>query len=146
MPKLIRTLLLLLLVNMYLDLFPQISIHKKNKYDSNCKKHGYWVEYSISDPCKKTFKGWYNRGNETKKCTYYNNGIKWSKFRYLNDSLMRIRHYNLDGNLEYKGSALWLTTKNELRFWGDGEFVFYDSHGRKIKKVIYIRGLEQDLE
>lgn len=146
MPKLIRTILLLFLVSVSLDLFSQICLHKKNQYDSECKKHGYWVEYSKLDPAKRTFKGWYNHGNETKRCTYYNNGAKWSKFRYVNDSVMRIRRYNLAGKLEYKGSALWLTANNEMRFCWDGEFVFYDSQRRKIKKVTYIRGVEQDLE
>ena len=50
MQKLIRTFLLLLLVNLYSDLFPQICLHKKNQFDSNCKKHGYWVEYLKSNP------------------------------------------------------------------------------------------------
>jgi len=146
MPTIIRLFILLLLVNATIDLFPQISLHKKNQFDPDCKKHGYWVEYLKSDRTKKSFKGWYNHGNETKRCTYYNNGTRWSTFRYVNDSVMRIKRYNLDGKLEYKGSALWLTTNNELRFCWDGEFVFYDSRRRKIKKVTYIRGVEQDLE
>ena len=146
MPELIRILLLLLLVNVYSDVFPQICLHKKNQYDTDCKKHGYWVEYSKLDPGKKTFKGWYDHGNETKRCTYYNDGIKCSKFRYVNDSLMRIKRYDPDGNLEYKGSALLLTKNNELRFCWDGEFVFYDSRRHIMRKAEYIRGEEQDLE
>lgn len=146
MSRHIRIFILLILVITSLELFPQIRLHKKNQFDSDCKKHGYWVEYSKSDPDKKTFKGWYDHGNETKRCTYYNNGAKWSTFRYVNDSVMRIKRFNLEGNLEYKGSALWLTSDNEMRFCWDGEFVFYDSHRRKIKKVNYIRGVEQDLE
>ena len=146
MPNHIRILILILLVIASQELSPQIYRQKKNQFDSDCKKHGYWVEYSKSDPTKKTFKGWYNHGNETKKCTYYNNGIKWSTFRYVNDSVMRIKRYNLDGKIEYKGSALWLTNDNEMRFCWDGEFVFYDSHRRKINKVTYLRGVEQDLE
>lgn len=147
MPKLIRTfLLLLLLINVCSDLFPQISLHKKNRYDSNGKKHGYWVEVSKLNPGQNIFKGWYDHGNETRRCTYYNDGVKCLKFRYVNDSLMRIKHYAPDGNLEYKGSALWLTKNKELRFCWNGKFVFYDSQRRKIKKVSYIRGVEQDLE
>ena len=146
MPKLLRIFLLILFANAYFALFSQILIHKKNQYDSNHKKHGYWIEFSKLDPDKMTFKGWYNHGSETKRCTYYNDGVKCMKFRYLNDSLMRIKRYNLDGNLEYKGSALWLTTNNEMRFCWDGEFIFYDSHRHKVKKVNYIRGVEQDLD
>jgi len=74
--------------------------------DTDCKKHGYWVEVSKLNPDKKTFKGWYDHGKESKRCVYYNDGAKCSKFRYVNDSLMRIKRYDPDGNLEYKGSAL----------------------------------------
>lgn len=146
MPKHIRILMLILLVIASQELSPQICLQKKNQFDSDCKKHGYWVEYSKSDPAKRTFKGWYDHGHETKRCTYYYNGAIWSKFRYTNDSLLQIKRYNLEGKLEYKGSALLLTKNDELRFCWDGKFVFYDSHRRKIKKVMYIRGVEQDME
>jgi antitoxin component YwqK of YwqJK toxin-antitoxin module len=146
MPALIRISLLVLLAIVSMDVCPQCSLHKKNRYDSNGKKHGYWVETSKLNPEKQTFKGWYDHGKETKKCIYYNDGVKCSKFRYVNDSLMRIRRYDSLGNLEYKGSALLLKKKDELRFCWDGEFVFYDSHRNIIRKVVYKRGEEQDLE
>jgi antitoxin component YwqK of YwqJK toxin-antitoxin module len=146
MPALIRISLLLVFMNVSVNNYSQISILKKNQFDSNGKKHGYWVERSKLNPEKKTFKGWYDHGKETKRCIYYNNGDKCSKFRYVNDSVMRIRRYDSTGNLEYKGSALLLKKKDELRFCWDGEFVFYDSHRNIIRKVEYIRGEEQDLE
>jgi antitoxin component YwqK of YwqJK toxin-antitoxin module len=141
-----RLFLLILFVSAAMDLYPQIHLHKKNQFDLEGKKHGYWVETSKLNPEKKTFKGWYNHGKETKRCTYYNNGVKCSKFRYINDSLMRIRRYDSLGNLEYKGSALLLKKNDELRFCWDGEFVFYDSHHHIIWKAEYIRGEEQYLE
>lgn len=141
-----RLFLLFLFVSVSMDLYPQFSFHKKNQFDSDGKKHGYWVETSKLNPDKRTFKGWYNHGNETKRCTYYNNGVKCLKFRYINDSLMRIKRYDPDGDLEYKGYALLLTKNDALRFCWDGEFVFYDSHRHQINKITYIRGVEQDLE
>lgn len=146
MPAIIRTSLLVLLMTATVDIYPQFSLHKKNQFDSDRKKHGYWVETSRLNPEKKTFKGWYKHGKETKRCTYYNDGVKCSKFRYINDSLMRIRRYDSLGNLEYKGSALLLKKNDEIRFCWDGEFVFYDSHRHITRKVEYIRGEEQDLE
>lgn len=137
---------MLFFVSESIDIHSQIIFRKKNQYDDEKKKHGYWVEVSKSDPGKKIFKGWYDHGNETKRCIYYNDGVKWSKFRYVNDSLMRIKRYNMNGDLEYKGSALMLRNNDEIRFCWDGEFVFYDSHRLKIKKVTYVRGVEQDLE
>lgn len=141
-----RLFLLLLSVSVSVDIYPQCSFRKRNQFDTTGKKHGYWVEVSKLNPEKRTFKGWYNHGKETKRCTYYNDGVKCSKFRYINDSLMRIKRFDLDGNLEYQGSALLLTKNNELRFCWDGEFVFYDSHRNIIRKVEYKRGEEQDLE
>jgi len=141
-----RLFLLFFFVSISVDLYPQICLRKKNQFDNDKKKHGYWIEVSKLNPDKKTFKGWYNHGKETKRCTYYNYGVKCSKFKYVNDSLMRIKRYDPDGNLEYKGSALLLTKNNELRFCWDGEFVFYDSHRHEINKVTYIRGIEQNLE
>ncbi len=146
MPALIRISLLVLLAIVSSDVYPQFTFHKKNQFDTNGKKHGYWVETSRLNPKKRTFKGWYNHGKETKRCIYYNDGVKCSKFRYVNDSLMRIKRYDKDGNLEYKGSALLLREKDELRFCWDGEFVFYDSHHHIIRKAEYTRGEEQDLE
>jgi antitoxin component YwqK of YwqJK toxin-antitoxin module len=146
MPALFRISLMVLIVTVSLDVFPQFSLHKKNQLDSNGKKHGYWVEVSRLNPEKRTFKGWYNHGNETKRCMYYNDGVKCSKFKYVNDSLMRIKRYDPDGNLEYKGSALLLKKNDELRFCWHGEFVFYDSQRHITWKVEYVRGEEQDFE
>ncbi len=138
--------LLFLFTSVVSVLNSQVSFHKKNQFDSNGKKHGYWVEVSKSEPDKKAFKGWYNHGNETRKCIYYNNGVKLLKLRYVNDSLMRIKRYYPDGKPEYKGSALWLTKNNEMRYCWDGEFVFFAQHRRITRKATYIRGEEQDLE
>ena len=146
MPAFFRISLLALLMMISVDTYPQIIFHKKNQFDTEGKKDGYWIETSKLNPEKKTFKGWYDHGNETKRCTYYNDGVKCAKFRYVNDSLMRIKRYDPNGNLEYKGSALLLTKNNELRFCWDGEFVFYDSHRHIIRKAEYVRGEEQDLE
>ena len=138
--------LLLVFLGFTLDLFPQPCLHKKNQIDANGKKHGYWIEVSKLNPDKRIFKGWYNHGKETKRCTYYNFGDKLMKIRYLNDSVMRIRRYDSLGNLEYKGSALWLTNNSDMHYCWDGAFTFYDVHRHMIKKVTYIRGVEQDLE
>lgn len=146
MPYFARFSLMLLIVTSTMQLFPQQCLHKKNRFDAEGKKHGYWVEFSKLHPEKKTFKGWYNHGKETKRCFYYNDGDKLMKIRYLNDSVMRIRRYNTLGNLEYKGMALWLTNTTEMHYCWDGEFTFYDTNQHKTRKVTYIRGVEQDLE
>lgn len=129
-----------------LEIYPQIRIHKNNQFDAECRKHGRWVTFSENDPLKKTYKGWYDHGSETKRCTYYNNGIRWAKFRYVNDTLIRLKRYDSNGNLEYKGRALWMKNQKEMRFCWDGEFTFYDSHRRRIKKVMYVMGEEQGSE
>ena len=142
---LIRFTFLLILTSITLDLYPQMCFQKKNKFDAEGKKDGYWVLQSKLNPKIKTFKGWYKNGNETKKCIYYNNsGIKMMKTKYLNDSLMRIKRFDQNGKIEYKGSALLLTKNDELRFCWDGEFTFYDSGRRVTKRVNYKRGEEQD--
>jgi antitoxin component YwqK of YwqJK toxin-antitoxin module len=142
---LMRFFLVLMLTSTTLYLFPQMCFHKKNQFDVDGKKDGYWVSHSKLNPEIQTFRGWYKHGNEAKKCTYYNNsGTKMMRIKYLNDSLMRIRRYNQNGKIEYKGYALWLTKNDELRFCWDGEFTFYDSGRRVTKKVMYIRGEEQD--
>ncbi len=146
MPGFRRLFVLLLIVCVSPELYSQVCLRKKNQFDSDGKKHGFWIEVSRSVPAKRTFNGWYKHGSETKRCIYYNNGVKVSKFRYANDSLMHIRRFYPDGSLEYKGSALWLTKNDEMRFCWDGEFVFYDEHGHITRKASYIRGEEQDLE
>jgi hypothetical protein len=146
MVRLSHIFLLLMFMGISVDLYPQPCFHKKNQFDAERKKNGYWVETSRLDPKKRTFKGWYNHGHETKRCTYYNDGVKCTKFRYINDSLMRIKRYDSLGNLEYKGYALLLKKNDELRFCWDGEFVFYDSHHHITRKAEYTRGEEQDLE
>lgn len=137
---------MLVFLGFSMNLFPQSFLHKKNQFYADGKKHGYWIEVSKLNPDKRIFKGWYNHGKETKRCVYYNFGDKLMKIRYLNDSVMRIRRYDSLGNLEYKGSALWLTNTNEMHYCWDGAFTFYDSHRHLIKKVTYIRGVEQDME
>jgi hypothetical protein len=142
----LRLFLVVLFLGISADIKSQIHLWRKNQCDNEGKKHGYWVVASRSDPGKIAFRGWYDHGKETRHCTYYNEGVRWSKFRYVNDSLIRIRRYDGHGHLEYKGTALWLTNSEEMRFCWDGEFVFYDSHRHKVRKAMYIRGEEQDLE
>ncbi len=146
MVRLTPIFLLFIFTGLHLYHFPQICFHKKNQFDAEKKKHGYWVTTSKSNPQCLTFKGWYNHGKETRRCAYYNDGIRWSKIHYLNDSVMHIKRFNQQGKIEYKGRALWLENDTELRFCWDGEFVFYGPHRHRIKKVIYIKGVEQDLE
>jgi hypothetical protein len=57
---------------------------------------------------------------------------------------MRIKRFDQSGKIEYKGSALWLTKNDELRFCWDGEFTFYNPGRRVTNRVIYKRGEEQD--
>jgi hypothetical protein len=146
MPGMIRILFLILFTGISINLFPQACLTGKNQYDSGGKKHGYWIEVSKLHPEKIIFKGWYKHGKETKRCTYYNFGLKLMKIKYLNDSLMRVRRYDFLGNLEYKGSAFWITNANEMHYCWDGAFTFYDSQRHKIRKASYKRGVEQNPE
>lgn len=141
----VRLIVILLFLASSVDLYPQVNLHKKNQFDSDCKKQGFWIEVSKSDPGKRIFKGWYKHGNETRKCIYYAEGRPVLKLKYLNDSVMRIRRYDTDGHLQYKGSALWLKNGEELRYCWNGKFSFYNTERRKIAQVMYIKGVEQDL-
>ena len=139
----INTLLVLCIVS--LSVSAQCRFTKINQIDDTGLKHGYWVIRSKVNPDQKIFSGWYKHGNETKRCTYYDSGNPALKLRYLNDSVMRIRKYDTNGNLQYKGRALWLKNEKEMRYCWDGEFRFYDAHGRLIARVSYNKGEEQDI-
>jgi len=66
------------------------------------------------------------------------------KLRYVNDSLIKIVRYNSCGKPEYKGTALWLVNKDEMRYCWNGEFTFYGENRKMIRKAMYIKGEEID--
>jgi len=143
---LIQAIVVLTITSICNHAFSQSRFCKQNQFDSKGQKHGYWVSRSALHPDQKIFSGWYNHGNETRRCVYYDSGNPVLKLSYKNDSVMRIRKFNLQGRLQYKGTALWLKNESEMRFCWDGEFSFYDSSRHKIAQVTYIKGVEQDTE
>lgn len=144
MHSLIRIICVLTITSLCNEAFAQGRFCKQNQLDNEGLKHGYWVTRSTLHPDQKIFSGWYKHGNETKRCVYYDSGDPVLKLRYKNDSVMRIRKYDNQGRLQYKGTALWLNNQNEMRFCWDGEFSFYDTRRHRIARVTYIRGVEQD--
>lgn len=119
---------------------------KRNRFDSEGRKHGYWVSANRIKPENKIFSGWYNHGSETQRCIYYEKGRKALVLHYINDSLMRVKRYDSTGNLQYKGKALLLTnaSKEEVRYCWHGTFRFYIPHHKLIKRTVYVMGEEQE--
>lgn len=135
---------MLLLIVLSVSAKAQLHLRKINRYDDEGKRHGYWVMNSNTDSSRRIFKGRYNHGSQTGRCVfYYEDGTRYMVLHYKNDSLARMKRYDLRGKLELKGWALWLKNEKELRFCWDGDFVFYDSRRRVTGKAKYIRGIEQ---
>lgn len=146
--KKIRAPLLVLLLSAYsLSVSAQWKLRSKNKYDNEGNRHGYWEMYGKTDSTHRIFKGRFTHGNQSGRCVfYYEDGTRYMILRYKNDSLARMKRYDMQGNLELKGWALWLSNEKELRFCWDGDFVFYDSRRKIIGRATYIRGEEQYTE
>lgn len=140
MPRIILLLFIFLSATYYTS--AQLTLRPKNRFDSENRKHGFWITYSRSNPKQKTFKGYFKHGFETGKCKYYADGKKCMKLRYVNDSIIRIVRYSSNGRPEYKGTALWLVNDEEMWYCWDGEFTFYGENRKVIRKATYIKGEE----
>lgn len=134
----------LLFITFSIPASAQWSLRSKNKFDKQGNRHGYWEMYAKTDTTHRIFKGRFNHGNQCGRCIfYYPDETRYMLLHYKNDSLARMKRYDIKGKLELKGWALWLSNEKELRFCWDGDFVFYDSRHRIIGRATYIKGAEQ---
>lgn len=123
--------------------FGQLFHRGINKTDSKGQRQGKWITWQDSTRRLPSCKSWYKDGREYRVTRYYHsNGKTRLKFRFLGDSVMRVKYFDTDGRLTDKGRALRLMTDTEIRYCWDGIWKTYDSHHRVIKSVMYHKGEE----
>jgi antitoxin component YwqK of YwqJK toxin-antitoxin module len=121
----------------------QIFKTKINQVDAGGHRQGRWIQWQDSVRRVPFCTSWYKDGIECRATRYYNsNGTVRLKFRYLDDSLIRVKYFDEKGRLTSKGTALLLYTDTEIRYCWDGVWKEYDKWRRVKNSSVYRKGEE----
>ena len=103
------------------------------------KKEGFWREDSSYDSIKLIAKGYYKNGEKTGKWCYFENGkvIKKEKYR---QNICYIKDFHKNGKLAAKGQTKIEETKEEIHWFYDGLWQFYDENSKLKEKRFYEKG------
>lgn len=118
---------------------------KPNRKDKYGKKHGLWITYWDDEKTIPMNKAWFDHGRElwlTK--TYHSNGELAVKFREKKDGLL-VKYYEENGKISHKGPAIFEISEEDIHYYWHGEWKYYDSRHRVIKRVLYKNGEEDSL-
>jgi antitoxin component YwqK of YwqJK toxin-antitoxin module len=123
--------------------FSQVFHRKTNQWDNKFKRQGLWITWQNEEKHIPSSKSWYKHGVEYRVTRYYHeNGKTRLKFRFIGDSIVKVKYFDSKGHLTDKGRALRLTSDTEYRFCWDGEWKHFDEHHKLVKTSIYRKGEE----
>ncbi len=118
----------------------QIFKRKFNKSDENGKRQGLWISYWDDDEKILMTKYHYKNGWETYTCKeFYDNGKTRLKFRYYKNRI-RVKYFDKDRQLTQKGWSKWDITEEDLHYYWDGKWKFYDEDKKLVKVEIWEMG------
>lgn len=113
---------------------------KVNRIDENKKRTGLWITYWDEGEKILMTKYYYKDGFETRVCKdYYNNGKIRLKFRYYKNRI-RVKYFDENRQLTQKGWSKWDITEEDLHYYWDGKWKFYDENGKLMNVEIWAKG------
>jgi antitoxin component YwqK of YwqJK toxin-antitoxin module len=115
-----------------------------NRLDKNGNRHGFWIHY-WDDESNIQRKGRYAHGKEIKTWKYYSLEGKLIKTEQYNRSqqIITIKTYHPNGKKESQGQACLVNEEGSLHFYWQGEWKFYDDHGRLERTEWYEKGSQK---
>jgi len=122
----------------------QIFKRKVNKIDEDGKRKGLWLSYWDENENILMSKYHYKNGLETYVCKeFYSNGKTRLKFRYYKNRI-RVKYYNQTKQLAQKGWSKWDVTEDDLHYYWDGKWKFYDENRKLVKVEIWEMGEKKE--
>lgn len=123
--------------------FPQVFHRKINQWDDKFKMHGLWITWQDEEKKIPYHKIRYNHGVEYKVTRYYHsNGKVRLRYRFIGDSIVKVKYFDSTGHLTDKGRALRLITNEEYRFCWDGKWKQFGEHHKLLKTSYFRKGEE----
>lgn len=118
----------------------------KNQLDENGKRVGLWVTYWDDEEKIPMSVAKFKDGYETGKSKeYLQNGNLRLKFRYQKNRI-RAKYYNSNGKLEKKGWAVIEYNIDDIHYFWQGKWKYYNEK-RKVQSIsFYENGREISLE
>jgi antitoxin component YwqK of YwqJK toxin-antitoxin module len=135
---------LLIIVFIPLVGFSQVFHRKINQWDDKFNRQGLWITWQDEGKHIPSCKSRYRHGVEYGVTRYYHdNGRTRLKLRFIGDSLIRVKYFDVHGRLTDKGRALRIITPTENRYCWDGEWKHYGEHHKLVKTSYYQKGEER---
>lgn len=118
---------------------------KINKLDDAGNRHGYWVEYWDDTEDNISGMGRFKHGKAVGKWKYLHlNQKRRMKFKYYGNRI-KVKYYDERGKLEHKGYARLVISEEEIRYFWEGIWKYYNSKHKLIKKALFIDGEEAEI-
>ena len=143
MPKMVSRIFFLIMF-----FFPLVGLsqgfHRKiNQWDEKFNRQGLWITWQDEKNHIPSCKSHFSHGTEYRVTRYYHaNGRTRLKLRFIGDSLIHVKYFDIHGRLTDKGRALRIITTTENRYCWDGVWKHFDEHHRMVKTSFYRKGEE----
>lgn len=103
------------------------------------KREGLWIESFENEAIVYSSKGKYKNSDEIKTWCFFENKKLVRKATYKKDYCLKIFYYS-NGKIESKGKTKTDSSDNQLHWYYDGIWKFYDSNGYLIETKTYNQG------
>lgn len=123
------------------DLQAQHRKKKTNQY-VNGIPHGLWMMYIDSNQTRLECKGHYTLGRETGTWKYFHENGKMRKKEVFRKSGIRSEFYYENGKRKSKGIAILEPDQNNLHYYFQGKWKYYNEQGKLSSIVYYEHGEE----
>lgn len=126
--------------------YGQFLKRQKNQLDENGKRKGLWVTYWDEEEKLKMSVAKFKDGYEVGKSKeYFQNENLRLKFRYQKNRI-RAKYYSADGKLEKKGWAVIEYNIEDVHYYWQGKWKYYNEK-RKVQSIsFYENGKKISLE
>ena len=103
------------------------------------KREGQWIESFVNDTIIYSSKGTYKNSDEIKTWRFFENKKLVRKAKYKKDYCFKT-FYHPNGKIESKGKTKTDSSENQLYWFYDGIWKFYDTDGHLIGTKTYQQG------
>ena len=115
-------------------------IGKINGKDRKGQKHGLWVNYWDDEKTIPMTKYIYRHGEESLwNKVYHYNGKLAIKFKPRGDRL-RVKYFDEYRQLSHKGWANFDITEEEIHYYWQGEWKYYNTYRKPVKSMFFKEG------
>lgn len=111
-----------------------------NQKDSEGKRQGLWVSYWDDEEEVPMSKAWFKNDKEYKSKEYHINGKIRLKMKWKEMEIIKVKYYDTLGNIDQKGYARFEFNPEDIHFYYEGWWKFYNPKHKVVTKRLFHQG------